>query len=59
MGYAGEQENKKLKIQGGLTGITRGVSSRKFFFLISHVVSEVENKLREISHSQKQKLNMH
>ena len=33
--------------------MTSGVNCRNKFFLISHVVSETENKLREISHSQK------
>ena len=26
--YAGEQENKKWKIEGGLIGVTRGVNSK-------------------------------
>ena len=30
----GEQENKKLKIQGSLVGITRRKNSRNKFFLI-------------------------
>ena len=53
MEHAGEQKNKKLKIQGGLVGITRRANSRNKFFLISHVVSEIEKERREISHSQK------
>ena len=52
--HAGEQENKKLKIEGRLVGITRRENSRYKFFLISHVISEIEKELKEISHSQKQ-----
>ena len=51
MDHARDQENKKLKIQGGLIGITRQENSRNKFFLTSHVVSEKEQ--REISHSKK------
>ena len=40
--HAGEQENKKLKIQDDLIGITRRGNSRNTFFLISRVVSEME-----------------
>ena len=53
MDHAGEQDNKKLKIQGGLIGIRRQENSRNKFFLISHVVSDIEKELREISHSHK------
>ena len=42
--HVGEQENKKLKIQGGLIGITRRENHRNKFFLISHVVSDVEKE---------------
>ena len=51
----GEQENKKKKIYSGLIGITRGVNCRDIFFLISHVLSEIKNELKEISKSQKNK----
>ena len=53
--HAGEQESKKLKIEGRLVGITRRENSRNKFFLILHVVSEIEKELKEISHSQTQK----
>ena len=54
--HAGEQKNKKLKIQGG---ITRRESSRNKFFLILHVVSEIVKELREISHFQKKETKIH
>ena len=46
VGHAGEQENKKLKVQGGFVGITRRENHRNKFFLISHAVSEVEKERR-------------
>ena len=48
-----------MKIQGGLIGITRRKNSRNKFFLISHVVSEIEKELREISQSQKKETKIH
>lgn len=42
--HARDQENKKLKIQGDLISITRQENSRNKFFLISHVVSEKEQR---------------
>ena len=47
--HAGEQENKKLKIQGGLIGITRQQISRDRYFLIAHIVSEIDKEMREMS----------
>ena len=47
MNHTGQHENKNLKIQGALIGITRGENSRNKFFLISHVVSEIEKELRQ------------
>jgi hypothetical protein len=47
--HAGEQENKKLKIQGGLIGITRQQNSRDRYFLIAHIVSEIDKEMREMS----------
>lgn len=55
--HARDQENKKLKIEGGLIGITRQENSRNKFFLTSHVVSEKEQ--REISHSKKKETKVH
>ena len=57
--HAGEQESKKLNIQGGLVGITRRENSKNKFFLILHGVSEIEKELREISHSQKKETKIH
>ena len=51
--HAGEQENKKLTIKGDLVGIARRANSMNKFFLASHLVSEIENEPREISHFQK------
>ena len=50
---AGEQENKKLTIKGGLVGTARRGNSMNKFFLASRLVSEIENEPREISHFQK------
>ena len=47
--HAGEQENKKLKVQGGSAGITRQRNSRNKFLVILYVVSRIEKELREIS----------
>ena len=38
--HAGEQENKKPEIKGGLVGITRRGNSMNKFFLASYVVSQ-------------------
>ena len=57
--HAGEQENKKLEILGGLVVITRRENSRNKFFLISHKVLEIEKELREISCSQKKETKIH
>ena len=57
--HAGEQENKKLKIQGGLIDIRRRESSRNNLFLIWHVVSAIEKELREISHLPKKETKVH
>ena len=59
MDRAGEQKNKKLKIKGGLVGITRRGNNMNKFFLALHVVSEIKNELREISHSQKKEAKNH
>ena len=59
MDHAGEQENKKLKIQGGLIDIRRRESSGNNFFLIWHVVSAIEKELREISHLPKKETKVH
>ena len=53
--HAGQQEKKKLKIQVVLVGITRPENSMNKLFLLSHVFSEIENKRREMYHSQKKK----
>ena len=58
MDHTDVQENKKLKIQGGLVGITRRENSRNNFFLILHV-SEIEKEPREVSHSQKKETKIH
>ena len=53
------QENKKLKIQGGLIGITRRENSKNNFFSNIAYDSEIEKELREISHSQKKETKIH
>ena len=50
--HAGEQENKKLKIQSGLIVICSKKAAGTISTL-SRVVSEIEKELRKISHSQK------
>ena len=50
--HAGQREKKKLKIQVRLVGITRPENSMNKLFLLSHVFSEIENKRREMYHSQ-------
>ena len=57
--HAGARENKKLKIQGGLVGITRRENSGNNFFLILHVVSKIEKAPREVSHSQNKETKIH
>ena len=51
--HEGEQENKILKIQSGLTGLTKRETSRNKLFLILHKVLEIEQELQEIPHSQR------
>ena len=57
--HAGEQENKILKIQSGLTGLTKRETSRNKLFLILHKVLEIEQELREIPHSQRNETKIH
>ena len=59
MNNAGRQQNKKLEIQGGLIGTTRRDISMSNVFLVSHVVSEIEKGLREISYLQKKETQLH
>ena len=50
--HAGEQENKKLEIKGGLVGITRRGNSMNKFFLASYDVSQ--KKETKIHHAMNQ-----
>ena len=56
--HAGEQENKILKIQSGLTGLTKRETRNKLF-LILHKVLEIEQESREIPHSQRKETKIH
>ena len=46
--HAGEQQNKKLKIQGGLIGITTKENSRNRYFIISPVISQIVYGMEEM-----------
>ena len=47
--HAGEQENKVLKIQGGLQGITRQENARIRYFLIAPILKEIVDKMQAMS----------
>lgn len=45
--HAGEQENKVLKVQGGLRGIANNENARNRFFLVAPVLSQINRNLSE------------
>ena len=46
--HCGEQENKRLKTRGGLTGITRNENNRTHQLLVAPVLSSIFNKMSTI-----------
>ena len=57
--HAGEQQNKKLKIHGGLIGITTKENSRNKYFIISPVISQIVNEMEEMGNCKRSKHTLH
>ena len=56
---ADEQQNKKLKIQGGLIGMSTKENSRNRYFIISPVISQIVNKMEEMGNCKTSEQTLH
>jgi hypothetical protein len=57
--HAGEQENKVLKVQGGLQGITRQENARTRYFLIAPILKEIVNDMQKMGGSPEEQNLLH
>ena len=46
--HAGEQQNKLLKIDGGLIGITKNEQTRTRYFLVASIMAQLSNQLNNM-----------
>ena len=56
--HAGEQQNKKLKIQSELIGITKENSQNRYF-IRSPVISQIVNEMEEMGNSKTNEQTLH
>ena len=57
--HAGEQENKKFKILGGIKGITKNINARTRYFLISLVLQQIVDEVKTMGGVEKKKPKLH
>ena len=57
--HAGEQENKKMKIAGGLKGISRSENARTRFFLIGPILKDIVSQMEELGGTKQRSLQSH